>query len=150
MVQTPSDMSTFNMTALISALQHLGVGTVLTPASSANQPGAPSANPSLGQNEEEEPSDNAYVVPARSDLMLPAFSIPYTAIAVVGVPEADPPPPPSPTPIPTAQAATDTGTDDSATGFVCQSCGAHNLLKSSKGTWYLVTSGRAVGVFLGW
>ncbi|KAF6746232.1 hypothetical protein DFP72DRAFT_1152891 [Ephemerocybe angulata] len=35
-------------------------------------------------------------------------------------------------------------------GFVCASCNAHNLVRSSKETWYVVTVGLQVGVMQGW
>lgn len=36
------------------------------------------------------------------------------------------------------------------TGFVCAKCKAHNLVRPSSDSWYVVTVGREVGVFSGW
>lgn len=81
-----------------------------------------------------------YDIPAAGGA--PALSIPASAIAAVGLPpvfysSAD-------------DVASTPAADDTTTGFVCQRCGAHNVLKSSKDTWYVVTAGRAVGVFQDW
>ncbi|KAF6759466.1 hypothetical protein DFP72DRAFT_1063834 [Ephemerocybe angulata] len=54
----------------------------------------------------------------------------------------------------TSITARHSGTTDNTTGvisgFVCASCNAHNLLRPSRETWYVVTVGRQVGVFQGW
>jgi hypothetical protein len=50
----------------------------------------------------------------------------------------------------TSASAGNAGEEDKPSGYVCNHCHQHNVIRSSKETAYLVTVGRSVGVFTGW
>ncbi|KAF6743292.1 hypothetical protein DFP72DRAFT_858996 [Ephemerocybe angulata] len=130
----PTAFNSTLMAALVTALQGMGIEVAAPSITSA---AAPPANPALL-----------------------SASIPEVPISAVPVATAVASTPSSSSTAPSSSSTKDKGkapetpaavsARDNVSGYVCNNCSHYNLVVSAKGTWYVITAGREVGVFSGW
>lgn len=143
--QSPDLASPITLSALITALQHLGINVAV-----------PDAQSSL---------DLFFLVLLGVTLNIlllaglnsgsantPTPTVPATTGATGLATIAAPTPTPTPETVVPLQASSSSssGNETTPSGYVCIHCNGYNLTRSSKDTWYTVTAGLSVGVFYGW